>query len=240
VQRITRVRALFSSARIRTTRQFPHVYSFVGLAASSTGGALAMGASRQSRMPVYFAGHWIRLVTSRQTFVRRRHWEQTKAPPPGQNFAPYCFTRGFRRLTSDPQRGAFLWRCRLAGGLSAAGLSLTFGGASCAEAEHDLAPSRPVFFSSSCLQVSRRSWPSSTSASRNSGGNRRLSSRVARPWAIRHHRRRRMGHRDSVGFARASRTVRRRSKRAACVIISEFSEECAKGRDRSGNRSEVG
>jgi hypothetical protein len=31
-------------------------------------------------------------------------------------------------------------------GLSAAGLSLTFGGASCAEAEHDLAPSRPVFF----------------------------------------------------------------------------------------------
>jgi hypothetical protein len=41
VQRIMRVRALFSSARIRTTPQFPHVYSLVGLAASSTGGALA-------------------------------------------------------------------------------------------------------------------------------------------------------------------------------------------------------
>jgi hypothetical protein len=41
VQRIMRVRALFSSARIRTTPQFPHIYSLVGLAASSTGGALA-------------------------------------------------------------------------------------------------------------------------------------------------------------------------------------------------------
>src|SRR5262245_38597848 len=36
-----RVRALFSSARIRTTPQFPHIYSLVGLAASSIGGALA-------------------------------------------------------------------------------------------------------------------------------------------------------------------------------------------------------
>jgi hypothetical protein len=52
-----------------------------------------------------------------------------------------------------------------------------------------------------------------------------LSSRAARPWAIRHHRRRRMRHRDSVGFARASRTFRRRSKQAACVNISESGEE---------------
>lgn len=41
VQRTMRVRALFSSTRIRTTPQFPHIYSLVGLAASSTGGALA-------------------------------------------------------------------------------------------------------------------------------------------------------------------------------------------------------
>ena len=56
--------------------------------------------------------------------------------------------RGFRRLTSDRQRGAIPLappigetRC----GVSVAGLSPPFGGASCAEAEHELAPSRPVF-----------------------------------------------------------------------------------------------
>jgi len=49
-------------------------------------------------MPVYSLNTGLGLVTSRQTFVRRRHWEQTKAPPPGQNFTPYCFTRRFRRL----------------------------------------------------------------------------------------------------------------------------------------------
>jgi hypothetical protein len=56
---------------------------------------------------------------------------------------------GVRRLTSHLQRGAFLWRCQSAeprcGVLSAAGLSLPFGGARRAEAEHELAPSRAVF-----------------------------------------------------------------------------------------------
>jgi len=104
------------------------------------------------------------------------------------------------------------------------------------------------------LQVSRRSWPSFTNASRKfAGGNRLFSIQAAQhrlgvtflppiPSVPAQARRpdyatysvvsvqpakrtsKRPG--NSVGFARASRTSRPRRKQAACMNISESSEEC--------------
>jgi hypothetical protein len=159
--------------------------------------------------------------------------QQGRLPPPWRRR-----TNLWRRITS-PARGCgdqqatgsaaqFLWRCQLAEsplrGLSAAGLSLPYaiGGRKPSAVEPRRSPVKAVNPPSPQTYLNKtrpldgllRDRPRPTEETHvmeeiDVSSRKRASKRPS----------------DSVGFARASRTSRRRSKQAACVTISESSGE---------------